>query len=115
VVGRIESDDDPRPRDDTVNKLDGPLRWEPGSAQRVLAGGDPRAIDRPSLLQEISIDALLAEIRRRFEAFQSISPGRRVAGPVIAEDESEKFPWGRDVGGVDPGEAAGEGRQQHGQ
>lgn len=82
VLGRIERDEDPRPRNDTINKLDAGLEWQPGSAQRVLAGGDPvplqpgpthRTVRRyedgsvPLVadLREVPSDALMRELQRR--------------------------------------------------
>lgn len=97
VIARIENDEEPHPRDDTINKLDGPLRWEPGSAQQVLAGGDPDVIERTLDLREISNDELLTEIRRRFE--EAPSGARR--HPIGTADKSEHFGWGRRRGGSD--------------
>jgi hypothetical protein len=65
VISRIEETREPRPRDDTVNKLDAPLQWQPGSAQVVLAGGQAQPLQRPLDLAEVGIDDLLGEIRRR--------------------------------------------------
>jgi hypothetical protein len=58
-------------------------------------------------------DAILQVTRA---ALQSVGARRRVVvDPAVSEDEGKKFPWGRDVGVFEPGEAAGEGRQNHGQ
>ncbi|MEZ0366765.1 hypothetical protein ACAG26_24130 [Mycobacterium sp. pUA109] len=74
VQSRIENDDAsaPRPRGSTLNKLDGPLQWEPGSAIAVLNGGEPTAIRPPDrgpdggvALRDASNDDLIDELRRR--------------------------------------------------
>jgi hypothetical protein len=65
VVARIEANDAPHPRDDTINKLDVALEWEPGSARSVLAGGQPRPTERSVDLTDMSDDELLAELCRR--------------------------------------------------
>lgn len=78
VISQIESNKKPHPRDDTINKLDAPLRWEPGSAQRVLAGDQPRALAHRANLTKVSIDALLAEIRRRVVGDAPLASSHRV-------------------------------------
>lgn len=42
---RVENAEGPPPNVTTRNKLDRPLRWQPGSAARVWAGGDPIPLD----------------------------------------------------------------------
>jgi hypothetical protein len=69
VVSRIEHNSEPRPRGDTLHKLDEPLQWQPGSAVAILNGGQPTPIEEvpppPQSLDTIPIDDLLEEIRRR--------------------------------------------------
>lgn len=40
VISRIENNDEPRPRPDTLRKLDRALRWESGTAQAIVASGE---------------------------------------------------------------------------
>ena len=58
-----------QPSPSTLRKLDAGLRWRPGSARRVLEGGEPTPIDEvvlaPTALASISDVALLAEVGRR--------------------------------------------------
>lgn len=42
---RVENAEGPPPNLATRNKLDRPLRWQPGSAARAWAGGDPIPLD----------------------------------------------------------------------
>lgn len=42
---RVENAEGPPPNLTTRNKLDRPLRWQPGSAARVWAGGEPVPLD----------------------------------------------------------------------
>lgn len=67
VQSRIENNEEPRPRGDTLHKLDGPLQWVPGSAVAVLAGGDPIPVGAARTVRDASTDELLDEIRRRIE------------------------------------------------
>lgn len=110
VTAAIENNEEPHPRDDTINKLDGPLRWEPGSAQRVLAGGDPEVIERAPDLRKLPIDALLAEIRRRVPEEEVSPSGARVVDFPAAEDERKKIPMGRHGAAREP---ASEDRQHY--
>ena len=66
VLGRIERNEEPHPRGDTLHKLDAGMGWTPGSASRILRGGDP-APEKPTELDltEASDDELLAELCRR--------------------------------------------------
>lgn len=89
VLSRIEADEEPRPRDDTINKLDKPLQWEPGSARSVLAGGDAVPVGRYVNLREVDLDALLSELRRRV-----LSPGEQSAVPGSFADLYPQ--WGHD-------------------
>jgi hypothetical protein len=112
VIANIENNKGAHPRDDTINKLDRPLRWQPGSAQQILAGGDPDVIERTLDLREISNDVLLTEIQRRFEEASGARGRPAVDIPVpVAEDERKQFPLGRY--GANPGESAGEDRENH--
>lgn len=43
----IEHGKGPEPKPSTLDKLDSVLRWEPGSALRVLNGGEPVALNQP--------------------------------------------------------------------
>ncbi|WP_025088820.1 helix-turn-helix domain-containing protein [Mycobacteroides abscessus] len=47
VVGRVENNEEPRPRPDTLRKLDKGLGWEPGTSLAILAGGESTASSRP--------------------------------------------------------------------
>jgi len=47
VISRVENNEEPRPRLDTLRKLDRGLRWEPGTSEAFLAGGP---IPEPSAL-----------------------------------------------------------------
>ncbi|MBU8826467.1 helix-turn-helix domain-containing protein [Mycolicibacterium goodii] len=40
VISRIENNDEPRPRPDTLRKLDRALRWEAGTSQAIVASGE---------------------------------------------------------------------------
>lgn len=110
VLGNIENNKGRRPRANTINKLDKPLRWEPGSAQQILAGGNPDCIERTLDLRKIPNDELLDEIKRRFEE------GPSVAGRTGAADEREHpFPGAffERPGDSGPGEATGEDRREN--
>lgn len=81
VLGRIEKNEEPHPRDDTLHKLDGPLQWESGSTVDVLNGGDPTPLSHRPLgqsrergFESVSMETLAeiasaatAEIQRRIE------------------------------------------------
>lgn len=41
VIGRIERNDEPRPRGDTLAKLDAGMGWRAGTSVAILNGGDP--------------------------------------------------------------------------
>jgi hypothetical protein len=78
VLSRIERNHEPHPKDNTVNKLDTPLQWAPGTAQRILAGlpVEDSAATSVSDIRDIPIDDLLGEIRRR-----------------VVGDESQNYSW----------------------
>jgi len=70
----------------TLRKLDRGLRWEPGSAKRALAGGDPAPLpdtashhdaDATATMRDVSDAELLAEIARRFSRAET----RKVRDP----------------------------------
>jgi hypothetical protein len=47
VISRVENNEEPRPRLDTLRKLDRGLRWEPGTSEAFLDGGpvpEPSAV-----------------------------------------------------------------------
>lgn len=49
VIGRIERNDEPRPRGDTLAKLDAGMGWRPGTSVSILNGGEPVSIDESVL------------------------------------------------------------------
>lgn len=69
VQTQVETNDPSRarPRADSLRKYDKPLRWESGSTMAVLRGGDPTEVSiRPAFdITGVSVDELLAEVRRR--------------------------------------------------
>lgn len=88
VVARIESNEPPRPSKGSIRKLDVGLRWAPGSAQRVLNGGEPAALERPPDLHQVSIDALLGEVRRRV-----VDAERRGVQHVVGDESKPAWVW----------------------
>jgi transcriptional regulator with XRE-family HTH domain len=81
------------------------------AAARALRGYEDDGQPLTNDLSDVSIDALLAEIRRRVEVAES-SLGARVGVPVVVEDERKYFgTFERErVGDAPAGEAAGEDR-----
>lgn len=75
VISRIERNEPPHPRGDTLVKLDAGMEWRPGSSVSVLRGGDPVPIHQPVLansVQQASEEELIltiseasAELQRR--------------------------------------------------
>lgn len=84
------------------------------AAARALRGYEDDGAPLTSDLTDVSIDALLAEIRRRLEEAESVGAGRRVAVPVT-ENEPQYFPtFERErLGDAEAGEVSGEDRQKH--
>lgn len=44
VISRIERNEKPHPRGDTLAKLDAGMEWRPGTSVSILAGGEPIAV-----------------------------------------------------------------------
>ncbi|MFI7125903.1 hypothetical protein ACIBQ1_09430 [Nonomuraea sp. NPDC050153] len=64
VISKIENAKQPSYEDRVLAQLERALRWQPGSAQQVLDGGEPRAIDGlPSLQADLqaNVDTLEEE------------------------------------------------------
>jgi hypothetical protein len=65
VLSRIENNGEPRPRGDSIQKLDAGLAWRPGSAVDVLNGGDPVPLEGiTTTTSEWSDEELVEEMHR---------------------------------------------------
>lgn len=64
VLSRIEKNEEPRPRGDSIQKLDAGLAWRPGSATDVLNGGDPVPLEDITTTSDLSHEELVDEIHR---------------------------------------------------
>lgn len=80
------------------------------AAARALRGYEDDGAPLSNDLSEISNDALLTEIRRRFESAQS-GARRPVVDSPVTDDEREEFGWGR--GRLDAAETPVEDRHEN--
>lgn len=107
----------PTPTPQTLRKLDAGLGWAQGSAARVLAGGEPELLTRPTDLRAATDQELLDEIKARMGARHGITKQPEVKGSATSTVESEKTDAGdprdpddydlagRDTGDISEGEA----------
>lgn len=120
TIGKIESGQwrPTRGVDQTLEKLDKGLGWQPGAATRILQGQEPadeQMISREvTLLSKVPTLDLIDEIRRRELENLSRSAGRatgRVVGRVIPRDQVQDGPgWGPTF---TPPEEPGVSRDKH--
>lgn len=75
VQSRIENNEQPRPRGDTLYKIDAALQWQPGSAVAVLHGGDPIPLTAARTIQDATDDELIEEVRRRMRSVDGAQEG----------------------------------------
>ena len=126
----------PTPTPQTLRKLDAGLGWAQGSAARVLAGGEPELLTRPTDLRAATDQELLDEIKARMGARHGITQQPEVKGrtpqtpksektdagdprvtlvPVAHEDEDDQDLAARDTGGVSEGEQTRRDMDQQGE
>lgn len=67
VVSKIEKNGEPRPRPDSIQKLDAGLAWRAGSAVDVLNGGDPVPLEDITSTSDWSDEELVKEMHRLVE------------------------------------------------
>jgi hypothetical protein len=95
VISRIENNEEPRPRLDSLRKLDRGLRWEPGSSEAFLAGKpmpepspvaprvrvkrggqwfdvDPNAPSAPRITPEEMLERVTADAQRQADMVSEI-------------------------------------------
>ena len=95
VISRIENNEEPRPRLDSLRKLDRGLRWEPGTSEAFLAGEpipepspvvprvrvkrggecidvDPNAPSAPRITPEEMLERLTADAQRQADVVSEI-------------------------------------------
>lgn len=122
TISKIEANEwrPTRGVDQTLEKLENGLGWQPGDAARILAGDEPRAKDviaqpaaRIVLLSEIPTDDLFDELRRRIPDQEETSrPTRQV---VARSNEPENRGWGSTYVAADDPRVGGDenGDQRH--
>lgn len=91
TVSDIENGDAAALAAKTFRKLDESLQWEDGSAKRAFDGGDPIPLENRAALdlQDVPIDSLLAEIRRRV-----VEPSpSEILGPIGTLGNKPKRRW----------------------
>lgn len=79
TVGKIERSQIEKPQNATLKRLDDALAWEPGSARRVLAGGDPAVRNATGSVGPRTQDSSYVEDRRAGDPEPGISDEEVVA------------------------------------
>lgn len=95
TMTKVENAGDGVPAQVTLRKLDAALKWEPGSARRTLAGGEPTEIVEPAppapsrrnRFEDLSTSELIGLIRAAFAELR-----RRI--PAIGGDDPQDWPQG---------------------
>lgn len=80
VISRIENNEEPRPRLDTLTKLDRGLRWDSGTSEAVLGGG-PMPVPSP----------VVPRVRvKRGGEWIDVDPDAPSVPPITAEERLER-------------------------
>lgn len=112
VLSRIEKNEEPHPRGDSIQKLDAGLNWRPGSAVDVLNGDDPVPLEDLTSTSDWTDEELIKEMHRLIEvAYERLT--RRSADDLEASGMSPRYLEGirRRQPGVGGDEDDNKGRQ----